>query len=157
MVSHIYLSCESRALYTLGRNECLYPLLTSKSSLTPSCLTSLSITLSKSSTWTYCGPLLDPTSLPLSFHTWLQATVNGDLLPSLLPFLDFVYSFLVETQLDHYWLTIRATCGNYDFNMPRWHTFREFFHDKESRMVHWKLCTTLVGPGTLFLRNGAKA
>lgn len=115
------------------------------------------ITLNNSSTWTHCGPLLEPTALPPSFYTWTQATVNGDLLPSLLPFLAFVQSFIVGTQLDHYWLTIRATRGNHDFDMPRWHTDRKFFQDKGSGKVHWKLCTTLVGPGTLFLSDGKRA
>lgn len=117
----------------------------------------LSITLNNSSTWTHCGPLLEPTSLPPSFYTWAQVTINGDLLPSLLPFLAFVRSFLAENQLDHYWLTIRVTRGNHDFDMPRWHTDRKFFQNKGSGKVHWKLCTTLVGPGTLFLRDGGKA
>ena len=115
------------------------------------------ISLNSSSTWTHCGPILDPTCLPPSFHAWAESTVNGDLLPSLLPFLAFVHCFITENRLDHYWLTIRATRGNHDFDMPRWHTDRKFFQDETSGRVHWKLCTTLVGPGTLFLSDGRRA
>ena len=117
------------------------------------------ITLNNSSTWTHCGPILDLTSLPLTFHTWAQATVNGDLLPSLVPFLAFVHSFLAQIQLSHYCLTIRATRFTHDFDTPRWHTDRNFFDaDAEAGgSAHWKLAAALVGPGTLFLADGAKA
>lgn len=115
-----------------------------------------SISLNNDSTWTHCGALLDLTSLPQSFYTWANATVNGDLEPRLLPFLSFVHAFLAHNQLYHYWLTLRASRATHEFDLPRWHTDRNFF-DHEGDKEHWKLCTTLVGPGTLFLSEGPRA
>ena len=121
------------------------------------------ITLNNNSTWTHCGPLLDLASLPPSFHIWACATLNGNLLPHLIPFLSFVHAFLIEAQLDNYWLTIRATRATHDFDIPRWHTDRPFLDragaeaSKGEGEVAWKLATTLLGPGTLFLPSGAKA
>ena len=65
--------------------------------------------------------------------------------------------FLAKNKMDHYWLTIRATRATNEFDTPRWHTDQEFFDSEGEPKVHWKLCTTLVGPGTLFLSDGTKA
>ena len=115
------------------------------------------ISLKLNSSWTHCGPFLDLTSLPPSFHTWANATVKGDLIPRLVPFLSFLHAFLVKAQIDHYWLTIRASQATHDFDVPRWHTDRNYFDRAEQCELHWKLATTLVGPGTLFLSDGGKA
>ena len=115
------------------------------------------ITLKTDSSWTHCGGLLDLTSLPPSFYRWADATINGDLTLQLIPFLSFVHSFLAKAQVDHYWLTIRASQATHDFDVPRWHTDRQFFDIGGECEVHWKLATTLVGPGTLFLLRGEKA
>ncbi|KAJ5177058.1 uncharacterized protein N7482_002935 [Penicillium canariense] len=176
------------------------------------------ITLNATSSWTYCGPLLplDPKSLPSSFDTWAQATVNGPLLGPLFSFLEFVHEFLKANDISHYWLTIRASQGSDEFDIPRWHTDDLFFsplataaapatttpalrhsflwpfadaakrHRRASSLSHtrrssqsvhtrspqptppqlppsvqisssttnppnWKLTTTLLGPGTLFI------
>ncbi|KAJ5743058.1 hypothetical protein N7533_010160 [Penicillium manginii] len=87
------------------------------------------ITLNVSSSWTYCGPLLtlEENSLPSSFHTWAQATVNGSLLTPLFSFLAYVHEFLAANNLAHYWLTVRATQGSTEFDVPRWHTDDLFF------------------------------
>lgn len=87
------------------------------------------ITLNASSSWTYCGPLLtlDEDSLPSSFHTWAQATVNGSVLTPLFSFLAYVHEFLTTNNLAHYWLTVRATKGTTEFDIPRWHTDDLFF------------------------------
>ncbi|PSN74529.1 hypothetical protein BS50DRAFT_18058 [Corynespora cassiicola Philippines] len=130
------------------------------------------ISLLNTSTWTYCGPILSPTSshLPPSFHTWSAATVSGPLLPRLLPFLSFLQDFLCKAGVQHYWLTIRATKATADYDTARWHTDDIFFDsDGEKDRVglkpgkskkkrgYWKLATTLLGPSTLFLHEGDRA
>lgn len=87
------------------------------------------ITLNSSAHWTYCGPLLtlEESSLPSSFHTWAQATINGSLLTPLFSFLAYVHEFLMANNLAHYWLTVRATKGSEEFDIPRWHTDDLFF------------------------------
>ena len=87
------------------------------------------ITLNISSSWTYCGPLLalDAQNLPSSFYSWAQAAVNGNILASLFSFLDFAHVFLVSNDISHYWLTVRASKGSHEFDVPRWHTDELFF------------------------------
>lgn len=130
------------------------------------------------STWTYCGPLLTPSSLPLSLHTWSTAAVSSPsvLLSRLLPLLTFLHTFLSNVGVQHYWLTLRATRPTNEYDVPRWHVDDDFFAAlsslgpeapggrnkkragrKESK-GGWKVCTTLLGPSTLFLplaRNDA--
>ncbi|KAH6635972.1 hypothetical protein F5144DRAFT_619456 [Chaetomium tenue] len=89
------------------------------------------LTLSNSSTWTYCGPLLTLTTnsppttttiptptatatattadLPATFHTWSAQTLNRSLLPQLTPFLRAAHAFLAQHGVQHYWLTVRAS------------------------------------------------
>lgn len=110
------------------------------------------ITANNTSTWTHCGPLLDIEHLPANFHQWTTATLNGNLLPLLKPFLSFVHAFLSEANMDHYWITIRAVQATDEFERPRWHTDVKYFN--RPRNMNWKLATTLIGPGTLFLCDG---
>ncbi|OCK82131.1 hypothetical protein K432DRAFT_324881 [Lepidopterella palustris CBS 459.81] len=123
------------------------------------------VTLNNSSSWTYCGPLIPLTGnnlpLPSSFHNWAATTINGSVLPTLLPFLTFVHSFLAAVDISHYWITIRATQSTHDFDIPRWHT-DDLFFDGNARTGlklsgYWKLATTILGPGTLFVEDGATA
>ncbi|KAJ6053521.1 uncharacterized protein N7446_009533 [Penicillium canescens] len=137
------------------------------------------ITLKTTSSWTYCGPLLslDAHTLPGSFNTWAEATINGSILPSLFSFLTYVHEFLSKNNQAHYWLTIRASKATHEFDIPRWHTDDLFFAppsppppspsptttttpSKRTRFFqlnrnpnppNWKLTTTLLGPGTLFI------
>ncbi|KAF2403183.1 hypothetical protein EJ06DRAFT_459295, partial [Trichodelitschia bisporula] len=117
------------------------------------------IALHNSSSWTYTGPFLPPTSLPSSFHTWHSQTISGSLLPTLTPLLHLISSFLSSANLTHYCLTIRAARACDDFNTPRWHVDDQFFNPSSTPTAkgYWKLCATLQGPGTLFLTNGAQA
>ncbi|KAL2193834.1 hypothetical protein P885DRAFT_44462 [Corynascus similis CBS 632.67] len=141
------------------------------------------LTLSHSTTWTYCGPLLtlsDPPALadlPPTFSAWSAHTFSSagspipSLLPRLAPFLRAVQSFLRRHGIHHYWLTVRASKPTSDFDTPRWHTDDDFFDypprgdssGNESRSgasldrCQWKLCGTLQGPGTLFAAEGARA
>ncbi|KAI6093033.1 hypothetical protein F4821DRAFT_114929 [Hypoxylon rubiginosum] len=129
------------------------------------------VSVNKGSFWSYCGPLLtDAEAIPSSLHDWTSATLSDPLLPLLLPFLAFANDFIAENGLDHYWLTIRATKATAEFNKPRWHTDDLFFSRdtdqtslKSSRggltkpkpsldlSTDWKLCTTLLGPPTVFI------
>ncbi|GAW13110.1 hypothetical protein ANO14919_024880 [Xylariales sp. No.14919] len=118
--------------------------------------------------WSYCGPqLTEGQDLPPNFHEWTHAALSGPLLPRLMPFLGFVNKVLREHGLDHYWLTIRATKATSEFDKPRWHTDDLFFsarggglravpqEDDSGRTMDlqtdWKLCTTLLGPSTMFI------
>ncbi|KAK4203468.1 hypothetical protein QBC40DRAFT_274828 [Triangularia verruculosa] len=138
--------------------------------------------LKASSTWMYCGPLLhlDGIDAPKkldglqddAFNSWKEYTLTQDtqhlLLPRLVPFLKAVEEYLVEHGFHHYWLAIRASKPNHEFDVTRWHTDENFYNPSLSSQTRgmWKLCTTLQGPGTLFavdgdhareLLNGAKA
>ncbi|KAI1184365.1 hypothetical protein F5B17DRAFT_412278 [Nemania serpens] len=127
--------------------------------------------------WSYCGPLLaEIKDLPPNFHEWSLAGLSGSVLPRLMPFLEFVNEALRKHGLDHYWLTIRATKATNEFDKPRWHTDDMFFNARGGGMrmipreyegtnrtpdlqTDWKLCTTLLGPSTMFipLRHQAEA
>lgn len=115
------------------------------------------INLKHDSTWTYCGPLLDPTSLPPNLYHWMSAAMEGSIVEQLISFLSHAHNFLAQTNMSNYWITIRASKPTHDFDIPRWHTDRPFFDSESDGLVTWKLCTTLVGPGTLFLARGSKA
>ncbi|ORY04368.1 hypothetical protein BCR34DRAFT_572739 [Clohesyomyces aquaticus] len=127
------------------------------------------ISLLNSSSWTYCGPLLPLTSanLPPSFHTWSRTTISGPLLPRLLPFLRFINKFLSSAGVENYWLTIRATRPTHEYDCTRWHTDDIFFDssgekdrvglNQNGRSGYWKLAGTLLGPPTLFLKDGRRA
>ncbi|KAK0721246.1 hypothetical protein B0T21DRAFT_414442 [Apiosordaria backusii] len=126
--------------------------------------------LKASSTWMYCGPLLhlDEADTPEqnygpldpSFGAWKEYTLTQDtqhlLLPRLVPFLQAVETYLVERGFFHYWLAIRASKPNHDFDVARWHTDENFYNPSLSAQTRgmWKLCTTLQGPGTLFAVDG---
>lgn len=123
------------------------------------------------STYTYCGPLLSPHTLPPSLHPWLTQTTTtpSALLSRLIPLLTFLHTFLENAGVQHYWLTLRATTPTQEYNTPRWHVDDDFFANaptsspndarsqrsakkRTARHTGWKLCTTLLGPATLFLR-----
>ncbi|KAF7544098.1 hypothetical protein G7Z17_g10216 [Cylindrodendrum hubeiense] len=138
------------------------------------------ITVKRTAHWSYCGPLLRPSPsdpdlpLPPNFYDFAAATFTGPLLPRLLPFLEFVNAVLEASGLGHYLLTVRATTPTHEFDRPRWHTDELFFSDltrgnlpgtrlglkshyERKNSPHadlgtnWKICTTLLGPSTLFI------
>ena len=123
------------------------------------------------SSWTYCGPLLQPdeATLPPSFHAWADLTFSSPstMISHLLPLLSWLQAFLIEAKVHDYWLTIRCTAPTHEYDKPRWHTDENFFvYDSEapglgfsptSKQRCWKLCTTLLGPGTLFLKDNETA
>jgi hypothetical protein len=83
------------------------------------------------SSWSYCGQLLDADdsldSLPSSFDEWSRVALNGSLRPHFLQFLQAVNSVLESNGIDHYWVTIRATERTAEFDMTRWHTDDYFY------------------------------
>jgi hypothetical protein len=82
------------------------------------------------SAWSYCGPLLHAKSLsemPSTFQRWQDESIDGDLLPGLLPFLNHANAFLHLNSLQHYWITVRATKPDDEFAKPRWHTDDLFY------------------------------
>ncbi|KAM5349284.1 hypothetical protein ACJ41O_005791 [Fusarium nematophilum] len=137
------------------------------------------ITVNRNAYWSYCGPLLDPfsspdpdSSLPANFYEFADATFTGPVHARFLPFLSFINSLLLEKGLGHYLLTIRATTPTHEFDRPRWHTDELFFSDltkgnlpgtrlglksqynqssNKASGTNWKICTTLLGPSTLFI------
>jgi len=127
------------------------------------------------STWTHVGAPLNPDCLPSSYHTWSRGTFgSGDVLALLVPFLTFLHNFMKDTHMTHYCLSIRAQKANLDFTRPRWHVDRRFFdadrpekgvpeeanlreRGGERKPSNWKIATALVGPGTLFLKDGRRA
>lgn len=131
------------------------------------------VTLQTESTWTHVGAPLNPASLPHTFHTWARGTfLTGNIVPLLVPFLKFLHKFMADVHMTHYCLSIRAQKPTHEFDIPRWHVDRRFF-DKDSLTPYdtdknevsdnkrkmpsnWKLATALVGPGTLFLKDGKK-
>ncbi|KAI5917978.1 hypothetical protein F4810DRAFT_610202 [Camillea tinctor] len=119
--------------------------------------------------WSYCGPLLSGAAadLPENLHEWAASALSSSLVPLLLPFLAFAHEFIRSRGLDHYWLTIRATKATSEFDQPRWHTDELFFgrdrgggfriipppQDTQELdlQTDWKICTTLLGPPTMFI------
>ncbi|KAE9982560.1 hypothetical protein EG327_005808 [Venturia inaequalis] len=115
--------------------------------------------LQRTSSWIYCGPLLplSDSHLPQSYHEWHKAAINGSLTATLLSFLSFANLFLSAAGVNHYWLTIRATTPTTDYDEPRWHTDEDFFQGEKLIRTQWKLVTTLLGPGTLFIEDAKTA
>lgn len=107
----------------------------------------------------YCGPLLplSDLQLPPTYHEWHKATIKGSLTATLLSFLSFANRFLSAAGISHYWLTIRATTPTNDYSEPRWHTDEDFFQGEKLIRTQWKLVSTLLGPGTLFISNSKSA
>lgn len=119
----------------------------------------------RNSTWTYAGPILS--SLPPSFYSWSKfSTSNPSLLfARLQPLLAFLHATLAESGVQCYWITIRATTPTKEFDMRRWHVDEVFFAPGSSNLAFpqhrtpkhnrndWKLCATLLGPSTVFMRD----
>ncbi|KAK6543020.1 hypothetical protein TWF694_006950 [Orbilia ellipsospora] len=66
----------------------------------------------------------------------INSDIRGEkLIKYLHPFLSFAHEFIKSAGLEHYWLTIRATLPNEDFNTPRWHTDDDFFQGGSRTMM----------------------
>ena len=55
-------------------------------------------------------------------------------------------------QKNDFWIAIRVSLPNTDFNIPRWHYDGQFFLNNPDA-IQAKFVTVLKGPGTLFLKN----
>ncbi|KAI7764548.1 hypothetical protein LZL87_003753 [Fusarium oxysporum] len=132
-----------------------------------------SMTVKRSAYWCYCGPLLDSSthpdfSLPNNFYDFENQVFTSSIRSSLIPFLSYINNLLVAKGFKDYFLTIRATTPTHEFDLPRWHTDELFFtkdvlpgtriglksqHQKyiKNTGTDWKICTTLLGPSTLFI------
>ncbi|KAF5967204.1 threonine aldolase [Fusarium coicis] len=127
-----------------------------------------SITVKHSAYWCYCGPLLDPgSSLPDNLYDFESQVFTHSIRSGLDPFLNYIKNVLLDKGFKHYFLTIRATRPTREFDQPRWHTDELFFttdilpgtrlglksHQKHHQPTgtDFKICTTLLGPSTLFI------
>ncbi|KAF5578522.1 hypothetical protein FPANT_9956 [Fusarium pseudoanthophilum] len=128
-----------------------------------------SIAVKRSAYWCYCGPLLDTgSSLPDNLYDFESQVFTGSIRSRLDPFLNYIKNVLLDKGFKHYFLTIRATTPTREFDQPRWHTDELFFttdilpgtrlglkshHKKhhEPTGTNFKICTTLLGPSTLFI------
>ncbi|KAM5523752.1 hypothetical protein FOXYSP1_14095 [Fusarium oxysporum f. sp. phaseoli] len=132
-----------------------------------------SIIVKRSAYWCYCGPLLSlstdsNSSLPVNFYDFESHVFRGSILARVIPFLSYIKNLLLANGFEHYFLTIRATTPTHEFDQPRWHTDELFFtkdvlpgtrlglksqHQKhvQNTGTDWKICTTLLGPSTLFI------
>jgi len=128
------------------------------------------ITVKRSAYWCYCGPLLDPpgSSLPDNFYNFESQVFTESIRSNLIPFLSYINNLLLDKGFKDYFLTIRATTPTHEFDQPRWHTDELFFttdvlpgtrlglksqHQRhyQNTGTDWKICTTLLGPSTLFI------
>jgi hypothetical protein len=111
----------------------------------------------KDSKYTYFGPFLPLSLLPLSLRNWSERNIKGDILPYIKRFMEYVHCFLSHSfpQYDCYWFEIRLSKGSEEYIIPRWHHDGVYFDTQKDD--HFKLVTTLLGPGTLFLKDGAAA
>ncbi|RFN44794.1 hypothetical protein FIE12Z_10988 [Fusarium flagelliforme] len=126
------------------------------------------IAVKRTAYWSHCGPLIDTSdALPSTFLDFETRTFTGSVQDRLVPFLNRANSVLHEKGFQHYFLTIRASTPTHDFDRPRWHTDELFFTDTlpgtrlglkssytkahQNNGTNWKICTTLLGPSTLFL------
>jgi hypothetical protein len=126
-------------------------------------LHSSTLTVLHPSTYTYSGPLIAHT-LPPALCTWAYQTFSSPstLLSLLKHLLSFLQTFLKSAGVECYCLSIRATHATHDYDEPRWHVDEDFFESwregnrkakKEELNKRWKLCTTLLGPRTLFISS----
>ena len=60
---------------------------------------------------------------------------------------------LLAFEKDYYWIDIRITLPNNDFDIPRWHKDGRFFRDNKKSP---KFGTILKGPGTLLIKSTKK-
>lgn len=59
-------------------------------------------------------------------------------------------------KMKHFWLGIRASMPNNDFDIPRWHKDGRYFPKDENEKKTTKFLTVLKGPGTLLIKSTKK-
>ena len=117
----------------------------------------LSLICSKNREYTYFGPFQSLSPIPESLQIWSKKNIKGDFLPHIKQYLEYVHSFLSQKfpEYNCYWFEIRLSKGSEEYILPRWHCDGVYFDTQKDQ--HFKLVTTLLGPGTLFLKNGVEA
>jgi hypothetical protein len=60
---------------------------------------------------------------------------------------------LSSFDMDHFWITIRASVPNNYFDIPRWHHDGTYFSNVDNQA---KFAFVLKGPGTLFIKKSKK-
>ncbi|UZP39388.1 hypothetical protein NXS19_007204 [Fusarium pseudograminearum] len=130
------------------------------------------INVKRAAYWCHSGPLLDVSkALPPTFYEFETQVLTGSIHNLLIPFLAHINNLLIAKGVRHYFLTIRASAPTHEFDRPRWHTDELFFTEAPNGVLpgtrlglksisdkyahnngtNWKICTTLLGPSTLFI------
>ncbi|EKJ74581.1 hypothetical protein FPSE_05331 [Fusarium pseudograminearum CS3096] len=130
------------------------------------------INVKRTAYWCHSGPLLDVSkALPPTFYEFETQVLTGSIHNILIPFLAHINNLLVAKGVRHYFFTIRASVPTHEFDRPRWHTDELFFTEAPNGVLlgtrlglksisdkyahndgtNWKICTTLLGPSTLFI------
>ena len=67
--------------------------------------------------------------------------------------LNIIKKVLKAYKLNHFWLSIRATLPNHEFDIPRWHKDGNYFPKDLLKINDSKFVTVLKGPGTLLIKS----
>lgn len=67
--------------------------------------------------------------------------------------INIIKKVLKGYQMDHFWLTIRVTQPNHDFDIPRWHKDGSYFLNDPDEKNSAKFAIALKGPGTLLIKK----
>jgi hypothetical protein len=68
--------------------------------------------------------------------------------------INIIKNVLDEYKMEYFWITIRATLPNNEFDIPRWHKDGKYFLGTTEETP--KFATVLKGPGTLFIKHSSK-
>ena len=67
--------------------------------------------------------------------------------------LNIIKKVLKAYKLNHFWISMRATLPNHDFDIPRWHKDGNYFSNDPTSLNNAKFATVLKGPGTLLIKS----
>ena len=115
------------------------------------CLSSLNII--KEDIFKHMGSIDTMTDI----HKFLKKCINNDkkqisMLETII--MRLLMLVLKSFKTKYYWMDIRITLPNNKFDIPRWHKDGRYFRKSDKQSP--KFGTTLVGPGTLFIKNTKK-
>ena len=115
------------------------------------CLSSLNII--KEDTFIHVGSIDAMTNI----HKFLKKCINNDekqisMLETII--MRLLMLVLRSFKTKYYWMDIRVTLPNNKFDIPRWHKDGRYFRKSDKQSP--KFGTTLVGPGTLLIKNTKK-
>lgn len=109
--------------------------------------------ISKTDTYKYMGCRNDMTNM----YTFLNNLGNNSekstkIMEKII--MKLLKNILSAFNTEYYWISIRATLPNDDFNIPRWHKDGKYFINSNDQSP--KFATVLKGPGTLLIKNTKK-